>query len=107
MEVSGWFSSPSVWGGTYQTQSLGSLNLAFQKKFAGDRLTARLAFNDVLYTVPWRGTTQFGTLFIDGSGGSDSRQAAFSLSYDFGRNEIKKGRKRQTGTEQERKRIVD
>ena len=48
MEVSGWYSSPSVWGGTYQTRALGSLNLAFQKKFFSDRLTARLAFNDIL-----------------------------------------------------------
>ncbi|MBT8281839.1 MAG: TonB-dependent receptor, partial [Muriicola sp.] len=90
MEVSGWYSSPSVWGGTYQTASLGSLNLAFQKKFFQERLTGRLSFNDILYTIPWRGTTQFGDLFIDGSGGSDSRQVAFSLTYDFGRKEIKK-----------------
>ncbi|UII78637.1 TonB-dependent receptor domain-containing protein [Flagellimonas sp. CMM7] len=105
MEVSGWYSSPSIWGGTYQTEALGSLNLAFQKKFFGGRVTGRLAFNDILYTVPWRGTTQFGNLFIDGNGGSDSRQVAFSFTYDFGRNEIKKARKRKTGLEDENKRI--
>ena len=105
MEVSGWYSSPSIWGGTYQTQSLGSLNLAFQKKFWDDRFTARLSFNDILYTVPWRGTTQFGDLFINGTGGSDSRQVAFGLTYDFGRNEIKKARNRKTGLDAENKRI--
>lgn len=105
MEVSGWYSSPSIWGGTYQTQALGSLNLAFQKKLFNDSVTGRLAFNDILYTVPWKGTTQFGNLFIDGRGGSDSRQVAFSFTYDFGRNEIKKSRKRKTGLEDENKRI--
>ncbi|WP_350287720.1 outer membrane beta-barrel family protein [uncultured Croceitalea sp.] len=105
MEVSGWYNSPTVWGGTYQTRALGSLNLAFQKKYFDDKLTARLAFNDILYTIPWKGTTQFGDLFIDGSGGSDSRQVAFGLTYDFGRNEIKKARKRKTGLEDEKKRI--
>lgn len=105
MELSGWYSSPSVWGGTYQTQALGSLNLAFQKKFLDDKLTARISFNDLLYTSPWRGTTQFGDLFIDGSGGSDSRQVAFALTYDFGRNEIKKARNRKTGLEEEQNRI--
>ena len=105
MEISGWYSSPSIWGGTYQTRSLGSLNLAFQKKYFKDQLTARLSFNDILYTVPWRGTTQFGDLFIDGSGGSDSRQVAFSLNYNFGRSEIKKARKRSTGLEDEKGRI--
>ena len=105
LEVSGWYSSPSVWGGTYRTSALGSLNVAFQKKYFNDNLTARLAFNDILYTVPWRGTTQFGDLFIDGSGGSDSRQVAFSLTYDFGREEIKKARNRKTGLEDEKERI--
>ncbi|PIB23584.1 TonB-dependent receptor domain-containing protein [Maribacter sp. 4G9] len=105
LEVSGWYSSPSVWGGTYRTRALGSLNVAFQKRYFNDKLTARLAFNDILYTVPWRGTTQFGDLFIDGSGGSDSRQVAFSIAYDFGRNEIKKARNRKTGLEDEKDRI--
>ncbi|NNF18569.1 MAG: outer membrane beta-barrel protein, partial [Flavobacteriaceae bacterium] len=105
MEVSGWYSSPSVWGGTYQTKALGSLNLAFQKKMLNDKMTARLAFNDVLFTSPWSGSTRFGELFIDGSGGSDSRNVAFSLTYDFGRDEIAKARKRKTGLEEEKERI--
>jgi len=105
MEVSGWYSSPSIWGGTYQTRALGSLNVAFQQKFFKDRFTGRLSFNDILYTVPWRGTTQFGDLFINGTGGSDSRQVAFALTYDFGSNEVKKARKRKTGLDAENKRI--
>ena len=105
MEVSGWFSSPSIWGGTYETESLGSLDIAFQKKFFSDKMTARLAFNDILYTIPWRGTTQFGDLRIDGNGGSDSRQVRFTLTYNFGRDEIKKARDRKTGIEDEQNRI--
>ncbi|MEX0288231.1 MAG: TonB-dependent receptor [Flavobacteriaceae bacterium] len=105
LEISGWYNSPSIWGGTYQTRSLGSLNAAVQKKFFDDRFTARLAVNDILFTSPWRGVTQFGDLFINGSGGSDSRRVAFSLTYDFGRSEIKKARDRKTGLEDERGRI--
>lgn len=104
-EVSGWYSSPSVWGGTYQTRSLGSLNLAFQKKFLDDKLTARLGFNDILFTSPWQGTTRFGDLFIDGNGGGDSRQIRFNLTYNFGRDEIKKAQKRDTSIEEEKDRI--
>ncbi|WP_353779435.1 TonB-dependent receptor [Winogradskyella sp. 3972H.M.0a.05] len=104
-EVSGWYSSPSIWGGTYETRSLGSLNIAVQKKFFDDRLTARLAFNDILYTSPWQGDTQFGSLTINGDGGNDSRQVRFNLTYNFGRNEIKKARQRKTGLEDEKNRI--
>lgn len=104
-EISGWYSSPSVWGGTYETKSLGSLNIAFQKKFLDDKLSARLGFNDILFTSPWRGVTQFGALRINGNGGSDSRQVQLNITYNFGRNEIKKARKRDTGIEDEKNRI--
>ena len=105
MEVSGWYSSPSVWGGTYQTKSLGSFNIAFQRKLFNELFTARLAFNDIFYTIPWRGDTVFGDLSIVGTGGSDSRNVSFSLSFNFGRKEIKKARKRTTGLEDEQNRI--
>lgn len=105
MELSGWFSSPSVWGGTYETDALGALNLAFQKKFFSEKLNLRLAFNDVLYSIPWSGTTQFGNLFINGSGGSDSRNIAFSLNYNFGNSEVKKARNREAANTSEVERI--
>ncbi len=107
LEISGWYSSPSVWGGTYRTKSLGSLNLAVQKKFMNDNITARIALNDLLFTSPWRGDTTFGDLTINGSGGYDSRQLRFSVNYVFGSNEIKQARKRKTGIEDEQGRIQD
>lgn len=104
-EVSGWYSSPSIWGGTYETKSLGSLNLAIQKKLMNDKMTLRVAVNDVLFTSPWRGDTRFGNLSIQGNGGNDSRQFRINLTYNFGRNEIRKARKRDTGIEDEKERI--
>ena len=41
----------------------------------------------------------------DGDGGNDSRQVRFNLTYNFGRNEIKKARSRNTGLEDEKNRI--
>lgn len=104
-EISGWFNSPSIWGGTYRTNSLGSLNLGLQKKFLKEKLNVRIGIDDVLFTSPWSGTTQFGDLFIDGSGGRDSRQFKLNLSYNFGSNEVKKARNRKTGIENEKGRI--
>ena len=106
-EVSGWFSSPSIWSGTYRTQSMGSLNLGFKKNFFSNKMTAKLAFNDVLYTSRWWGTTQFPDLNISANGGWDSRRVSFTLSYNFGRKEVKKARKRKTGIEGEKDRVGD
>lgn len=102
-EVSGWFSSPSIWGGTYETESLGSLNLALQRTWK--KWTAKLTVNDVLYTIPWRGITQFGDLHIAGRGGSDSRNVNFYIQYSFGNNEVKDAKNRKGGVEDEKGRI--
>ncbi|MBQ4822595.1 TonB-dependent receptor [Aquimarina sp. MMG016] len=102
-EISGWYSSPSIWGGTYNTESLGSLNVGLQKKW--DNWTIKLAGNDILYTIPWRGRTQFGDLFIDGRGGSDSRTVQLYIGHSFGNKDVKTKKQRKSGLEDEQDRI--
>ena len=104
-EVSGWFSSPSVWGGTYRTKSIGSLDLAIQKQFLNKKLNVRLAVSDVLFTSPWRANSKFPNLVISGNGGNDSRQVRLNLSYNFGSEQIKKEINRNSGLEDEKNRI--
>ena len=107
LEVSGWFSSPSVWAGTYRTQSLGSLDVAMQKNFLTNRLSVRLAVSDVLHTSNWKGTTQYGQLFIKGSGGYESTQVRLSLNYKFGSTTVKAANNHKTGAEDEKGRITN
>jgi len=102
-EVSGWIQSPSIWGGTFRTETLGSLNLAVQRSWSN--WTAKLSFNDILYTIPWRAENEFGDLYIKGTGGSDSRNVRLYLSYAFGHKDVKSARKRSTGAEDEQKRM--
>ena len=102
-EVSGWFSSPSVWGGTFTTKSLGSLDVALQKKFMQDRLTVRLAGTDLFFTAPWRADIEYSALAITGTGGYGSRQFKVNLTYAFGHKDVKAIRKRSTGLEDEEK----
>jgi outer membrane receptor protein involved in Fe transport len=104
-EVSGWFNSPSIWGGTYLTNSLGSLDLALQKNLMHDRLNMRLAFSDIFFTSPWYGKMQFGDLRINGNGGWESRQVRLNLTYSFGGKEIKGSRRRNTGIDEENNRL--
>jgi outer membrane receptor protein involved in Fe transport len=103
LEVSGWYSSPSIWGGTYETRSLGSLNLAVQKSWGN--WTGKITMNDVLYTIPWQGMTQFGDLRIDGRGGNDSRNINFYVRYSFGNSDVKRAQKRDGSLEDEKGRI--
>lgn len=104
-EISGWYNSPSVWGGTYQTKSLGAMDLAIQKSFLEDKLSFRMSMSDIFFTSPWRGDTQFGDVIIQGNGGWESRQIRVNLSYNFGNNQVKKARRRKTGAEDESNRV--
>lgn len=104
-EVSGWYNSPTIWGGSFRTKSMGSLNIAFRKRLMKNKLTASLAFNDVLYTQRWSATTEFPGINAFVNGAQDSRRVTFTLAYNFGRKEIKKARKRKTGIEGEKNRL--
>jgi len=105
LQVSGWYSSPYVWSGTYQSRSLGSLDLGLQRKFMQGRLSVRLSANDVLFTNPWRADMRYGGLYIDGTGGWESRRMKLNVSYAFGSDKVKKARDRKTGLEEEQERI--
>ena len=102
-EVSGWYSGPSIWRGTFRTQSIGSLNLALQKRW--NNWTGKVTFNDVLFTSPWRAENRFGDLFLTGTGGSDSRNVSLYLSYTFGQNDVKEKRRRESAAEDEKNRL--
>ena len=82
-----------------------SLDLAFQKKILKERVSARLAFSDVFFSSYWRGDMQYGDLKIRGKGGWESRQVKLNFSYNFGNNQVKSSRKRETGLEDEKDRI--
>lgn len=103
LELSGWYSGPSIWRGTYKTKSIGALNIAVQKKWGN--WSTKLSFNDILYTSPWRAENRFGNLALNGTGGSDSRNVRFFISYTFGHNDVKTARKRKLGSEDESGRI--
>lgn len=104
-ELSGWYSSPSIWGGTYKTTSQGSFDAGVQKKLFKDRATLKLSITDIFHTAPWSSINQFGALYIKASGDWESRQLKATFTYRFGNNQVKGARQRQTGSESEIQRV--
>jgi iron complex outermembrane recepter protein len=104
-EISGWFNGPSVWGGTWKTNSQGSVDIGMQKQFLKKAATVKLAVTDIFFTAPWKATSNFGGLYIRGGGNWESQTFRLSFSYRFGSAQIKSSRERQTGLESEAKRI--
>ena len=107
LEVSGRFSTPSVWGGTYITNSLGAVNLAVQKKFAKDKLTLRLAVNDIFLTSLYKADMQYGDLVMSSQLAWENRNVNLNLNYSFGNSQVKSARKRKTATEDSERTRID
>jgi outer membrane receptor protein involved in Fe transport len=103
-EISGYYSGPGVWGGTFVYDSNWSLNAGLQKTFLEDKLKARLAVNNIFNRIGWQGSSTFNGLVSTGNGMWDSRFVSLSLNYNFGNQNIK-SRKRKTGLESESKRV--
>ncbi len=104
-EMSGWFNGPSVWGATWKTKPQGGIDLGLQKLLLQKRASVKLSVTDILFTAPWKATSEFGGMKIDGGGNWESRTVRLNFTYRFGSNQIKEARTRKTGIESESQRI--
>jgi outer membrane receptor protein involved in Fe transport len=104
-ELSGWYSSPSIWGGNFKTKRMGAMDMGLQKKFMEDKATLKIALSDVFKTNEWSFESFYGALYIRGGGGWDSRRLRVNLTYRFGNDQVKGARRRSTGLEDEKKRV--
>jgi len=104
LEVSGWFNSPSVWGGNMKTKSMGSMDIGVQKRILDNKGKLKVSLTDVFKTNQWSGESVFGDLYMDANGGWDSRRLKVNLTYMIGNQKVK-SRNRKTGLEEENKRI--
>ena len=104
-ELSGWYSSPSIWGGNFKTDPMGAMDIGVQKKLFDDKATLKISLSDVFKTNEWSSESVFGALLLNANGGWDSRRLRVNLTYRFGNDQVKGARRRSTGLEDEKKRI--
>ncbi|MES2006051.1 MAG: outer membrane beta-barrel protein [Bacteroidota bacterium] len=106
MELTGFFNGPTATGPTWLARSMGSVDLGIQKLFLDKKLVLKIAATDIFRTtVPYRAVNDFGGLVLRIWVKRETQTARISISYRFGSNSVKAGRKRQTGLEAEAKRI--
>ncbi|MCB0635555.1 MAG: TonB-dependent receptor [Lewinella sp.] len=105
LEISGWYNSPTVYGGNMQANAQGSLDAGLSTKVLDGRGRVRLSVSDILLTNRWSGLVEFGDLRMDVGGGWESRQLRLNFTYNFGNQEVQSSRRRQTGLEDEKSRV--
>jgi hypothetical protein len=104
-ELSGWYSSPSIWQGTFKSKAMGGADLGLQKTLMEGKATVKASVSDFMHTMKWSSSSNYAGQFMRVSGGWESRQLKLSLSYRFGNNQVKAARQRNTGADEEKKRV--
>lgn len=104
-ELTGFYSSPSIWMGTFKSKQMYGIDGGIMKTLLKGKATAKVSVSDIFKTMQWGGTSEFTGQFISNSGGWESRQLKLNFTYRFGNNQVKAARQRKTGAEDENKRV--
>jgi hypothetical protein len=103
-EMSGFYSSPSIWGGTMKSRAMGGMDMGLQKQVFKNKGTIKASMSDVLKTMRWKGVSDFAGQVMLASGRWESRQFKLNFSYRFGNAQVKAARQRKNAIEEENKR---
>jgi iron complex outermembrane receptor protein len=106
-EMSGFYTSPSIWQGTFKSKELWSIDAGLQKTVFKGNGNVKVSVSDVFRTLKWKGTSNFAGQTLVASGNFESRQLKLNFTYRFGNSQVKAARQRKTGTEEENKRAAD
>jgi hypothetical protein len=103
-ELTGFYTSPTIWQGTFQSIGMGGIDIGAQKTILKGKANIKATFTDVLNTMRWSGTSNFAGQYVKASGKWESQQFRMNFSYRFGRSQIKAARQRNSSIEEENKR---
>jgi hypothetical protein len=103
-EMTGFFTTPSIWQGTFKVNSIGNLDAGIQKSVLQKKGTVKVSVSDVFHSFQYTATSNFAGQYIVASGGSETRQLKVFFTYKFGDAQVRTARARKTGSEEEGKR---
>ena len=103
-ELSGFYSSPSLWQGVFKSKSIGGIDGGVQKTLFKGKATAKVSVSDIFKTLKWAGSSSFAGVKSTAHGNWESRQLKMFFTYRFGSNQVKSARQRKTGLEDEKNR---
>jgi iron complex outermembrane receptor protein len=106
-ELSGFYSSPSIWQGIFKSREMWGIDAGLQQQVLKGKGTVRLAVSDIFKTMRWAGSSNFTGVYGVASGRWESRQLKLNFTYRFGNTQVKAARQRKTGLEDESKRAAD
>jgi hypothetical protein len=104
-ELTGFYNAPSLQEGNMRVKGFWSADAGIQTRLAGDKATLKLAVSDVFNTLQFRVRSSFAGQVLNYTSKMDTRQVKLSLSFRLGSKDVKNARQRNTGAEEEMKRV--
>lgn len=103
-ESSGFYTSPTIWQGTFRSIAMYSVDGGLQKNILKGKGMLKASFTDMFRLMEWKGNSNFSGQYNEASGRWESRQLRLNFTYRFGNTKVKAARQRKTSTEDENKR---
>lgn len=103
-ELSGFYTAPSIFQGTFKSAAMGGIDGGLSKTVLKNKGTVKVVVSDMFKTMRWRGVSDYGSQYTVAHGNWESRQFKINFTYRFGSSEVKAARQRSTGLEDENKR---
>lgn len=106
LELSGYYYPKSLYG-IILSRPFGALNIGLQKELPNNKGNLQFSVNDVFFSANWSGTADQPDLNLKWDGRFNFSERVFRLSYsrNFGSSKVKAARQRNTGSEEERRRV--
>lgn len=103
VELSGWYQSRSLFG-IIEILPMYAVNFGFSQTVLDGKGTIKVSGNDIFNRQQFRGVIQQDNLNLKISNKWQSQQFSLSFTYRFGNDQVKPSRRRETATDEERKR---
>jgi hypothetical protein len=103
IELSGWYQSRSLFG-IIEILPMYAVNFGFSQTVLDGKGTIKLSGNDIFNMQQFRGVIQQDNLNLKIGNKWQSQQFSASFTYRFGNDQVKPSRRRETATDEERKR---
>ncbi len=104
-QVNSWFSSPTIWQGTFKSKSMGTVDLGLQAIILKGSGRFKLGVSDIFKTFKWRSESNFAGQYFIAKSGNETRLFKVDFSYRFGNTNLKTVLNRHNSLEEERKRV--
>ncbi len=104
-ELSGFYTTPSIWQGSMKADAIWSMDAGLQKQMLKGKMSIRASVSDLFNTLKFKASSDFAGQQIWVMGKQETRQFKLSLSYRFGNNKLKAVPQNQGGAEEESKRV--